>query len=154
MLSDSLARHRLARRAGDPAVPGDTGDDVLVTCDRSGDGRYEALAGIRSAYLYLPGQPHPAAASGVRSDWHRAVAAADGGTVRLCGEGVFRNIQIRHRLSTVLGRAVCWRWRLHIPQAGTLEGAFKVSVLRAAGGAGKAWDFELGSLGPLSFRAR
>ncbi len=154
MLADNLPHWRLQRCPVDPAMPGDVGDDILVTCDCIGDGRYEVLAGIRSAYLHLPGQPCTAIKCGTRNRWHRSVGSADAGAVRIGGEGVFRDNAVRRRLSAARGSAVHWRWRLHIPLVGMLEGAFEVTVLQAAGEAEREWNFELGSLGPLSFRAR
>jgi len=134
------------------AVPGDVGDDVLVTCDRTGDGLYEVLAGIRSPHVLLSGRR--LAGCGRPEDWCRAACVATPGAVRIGGEGVFRGDEIRWRLSAARGRALQWRWRLHIPHAGTLEGPFDVTVLRAADAAGEGWLFELGSSGQLSFRAR
>ncbi len=150
MLAGNLPHARLAQRRGGTVAPGEMGDDILVTCDCTGEGRYEVFAGIRSPYLRLPGKPHSDRSCGAQNDWCRAAGAA--GTVRLGGKGVLRNTEIRRRLSAARGRA--FRWRLHIPQAGTLEGPFEVTVLRAAGEAGENWEFELGSLGPLSFCPR
>ena len=154
MFADSLARRRPARCRVDPAAPGDVGDDILVTCDRTGDGHYEVLAGIRSPYLRLPGYRHPVARCGAQFDWRRAACVTDTGTVRIGGRGVFRSNETRRRLSAARDCTLRWRWRLHIPQAGMLEGRFDVTVLRAAGGEEEGWIFELGSLGPLSLRAR
>ena len=152
MFADNLTPARLARRGGCPAAPGDMGDDVLVTCDCTGDGCFEVVAGIRSPYVRLPGTAGPGRGLGAQNDWSRTTNTA--GNVRLGGEGIFRNAETRRRLFAIRARADRWRWRLHIPQAGTLEGAFEVTVLKASGDAGKGWDFELGSLGRLSFRAR
>ena len=154
MLVEGFTHRRAAERGVECAVPGGVGDDILVTCDRDGDGHYEVVAGIRSPYLQLPRRRYPAAGGGARTDWHRAVGAAKSGAVRVGGEGTFRGTETRRQLSAVRGRALPWRWRLHVPQTGTLEGRFEVTVLRADGAPGEGWIFELGSMGPLSFRAR
>ena len=152
MLAESLTHRRAAGRRAGTAVPGDIGDDVLVTCDRTGDGLYEVLAGIRSPHVLLPGLRF--AGCGRPEDWHRSACAAKPGAVRIGGEGVFRSNETRLRLSAARGCALRWRWRLHIPLTGTLEGPFDVTVLREAGAAGEGWLFELGSSGQLSFCAR
>ena len=151
MSADGLALRPEAVRGVPPAVPGDVGSDILVACDRFGIGRFEIFAGIRSPYLQLAGHRLLLVGEGARVCLHRAAVA--GGTLRIGGAGVFRNDGARERLSTSCGGESHRCWRLRIPQAGTLEGPFRVTMLEASGRAGEDWFFELGSTGPLSFRA-
>ena len=151
MSADGLALRPETVRGVSPAVPGDVGSDILVACDRFGIGRFEIFAGIRSPYLKLLGRHLPLGGEGAGACLCRAAVA--NGTLRIGGAGVFRNDGVRERLSASCGGESRWRWRLRIPRAGTLEGPFRVTMLEASGGAGEGWFFELGSTGPLSFRA-
>ncbi|MGI9415824.1 MAG: phage tail tube protein [Hyphomicrobiales bacterium] len=153
MSVDSIALRSKAQGTTALPVPGEVGRDILMSCDHSGQGDYRILAGLRSPYLVLGRRRYDLKAPRPCKVLSGSIKTAAGRTLLIGGEGVFRNEEARARIAGALEQGSRWRWRLRIPETGTLEGPFCVRALRAADRGQGICLFELGSTGRLSFRA-
>ena len=132
------------------------GRDVLL---KIGDGgspeAFTSVAGLRARTISLNAKTVDATDSDSAGRWRELLAGAGVKSASVSGAGVFRDAASDAMIREAFFAQEARRWRLVVPDFGTLEGPFLVAALEYAGEhEGEAtYALTLASAGGVSFAA-
>jgi len=132
------------------------GRDVLL---KIGDGgspeAFTSVAGLRARTISLNAKTVDATDSDSAGRWRELLAGAGVKSASVSGAGVFRDAASDALIREAFFAQEARRWRLVVPDFGTLEGPFLVAALEYAGEhEGEAtYALTLASAGAVSFAA-
>lgn len=109
-----------------------SGKDVLIKLDMTGDGVFQVLAGLKATRLTFN-----AATVEVTSlesaGWRELLAGAGVRSATISGSGIFKDDSTFERARAVFFAADTPQFQVIIPAFGTVQGAFQITALEYAG---------------------
>lgn len=132
-----------------------SGKDLLIKIDMTGDGLFETVAGLRATRISLNAQSLDVTSLESPGGWRELLGGAGVRTAAISGSGVFKDAATDARMRQIFFDGGLPRFQVVIPDFGIIEGPFQVTSIDYAGSHdGEAsYEMALASAGALSFAA-
>ncbi|REC58880.1 phage major tail protein, TP901-1 family [Rhodosalinus sediminis] len=132
-----------------------SGKDMLIKVDLTGDGQFRTIAGLRATRLSFDAEQVDVTSLESAGGWRELLAGAGVKSATIAGSGVFRDADTDARARQVFFDGATPEFQVVIPDFGTIAGPFQVTGLEYAGRHdGEAtYEIALASAGALSFTA-
>ena len=132
-----------------------SGKDLLVKVDMTGDGLFESAAGLRATRISFNAESVDVTSLESAGGWRELLAGAGVKTASISGSGIFRDAETDERMRQVFFDGETPKFQVIIPSFGTIEGAFQIPSIEYAGTFdGEAtYEMSLTSAGQISFVA-
>ncbi|WP_372805652.1 phage major tail protein, TP901-1 family [Loktanella salsilacus] len=132
-----------------------SGKDLLVKVDMTGDGLFESAAGLRATRISFNAESVDVTSLESAGGWRELLAGAGVKTASISGSGIFRDAETDERMRQVFFDGETPKFQVIIPSFGTIEGAFQITSIEYAGTFdGEAtYEMSLTSAGQVSFVA-
>ncbi|MCG6110850.1 MAG: phage major tail protein, TP901-1 family [Paracoccus sp.] len=132
-----------------------SGRDLLIKMDMTGDGAFETVAGLRATRLSFNADSVDVTSLDSTGGWRELLAGAGVRSASIAGSGVFRDMATDGRARQVFFDGEIPRCQVIIPDFGRVEGPFQITGLEYAGSYdGEAtYEMSLASAGALTFVA-
>jgi TP901-1 family phage major tail protein len=132
-----------------------SGKDLLIKIDMTGDGQFETVAGLRATRLGFNAESVDVTSLESQGGWRELLAGAGVRSASISGSGVFRDATTDERARQIFFAGQTPQFQVIIPDFGIVEGPFLVTSLEYAGSQnGEAtYELSLASAGVLSFTA-
>ncbi|MBU0779824.1 phage major tail protein, TP901-1 family [Loktanella salsilacus] len=132
-----------------------SGKDLLVKVDMTGDGLFESAAGLRATRISFNAESVDVTSLESAGGWRELLAGAGVKTASISGSGIFRDAETDERMRQVFFDGETPKFQVIIPSFGTIEGAFQITSIEYAGTFdGEAtYEMSLTSAGQISFVA-
>lgn len=132
-----------------------SGKDLLLKIDMTGDGQFETAAGLRATRLSFNAETVDVTSLESAGGWRELLGGAGVRSASLSGSGVFKDAATDERARQIFFDGITPDFQVIIPDFGTIEGAFQITSIEYAGSYnGEAtYELSLASAGALSFSA-
>lgn len=132
-----------------------SGKDLLVKIDMTGDGLFETAAGLRASRLSFNAETVDVTSLDSAGGWRELLAGAGVKTAAISGSGIFKDAATDERVRQIFFDGETPDFQVVIPDFGTVEGPFLITSLEYAGTMDGEATFEiaLSSAGQISFVA-
>ncbi len=132
-----------------------SGKDLLLKIDMTGDGQFETAAGLRATRLSFNAETVDVTSLESTGGWRELLGGAGVRSASLSGSGVFKDAATDERARQIFFDGITPDFQVIIPEFGTIEGAFQITSIEYAGSYnGEAtYELSLASAGALSFSA-
>ena len=132
-----------------------SGKDLLVKVDMTGDGLFESAAGLRATRISFNAESVDVTSLDSAGGWRELLAGAGVKTASISGSGVFRDAATDERMRQVFFDGETPDFQVIIPDFGTVEGPFQITSIEYAGTFdGEAtYELSLTSAGQITFVA-
>ena len=132
-----------------------SGKDLLVKMDLTGDGQFETVAGLRATRIAFNAQTVDVTNLGSAGGWRELLAGAGVKSAAVSGSGVFRDAATDARARQVFFDGEIPRFQVVIPDFGIVEGPFQITAIEYAGShdGEAAYELALASAGEVTFTA-
>ncbi|RBI87682.1 phage major tail protein, TP901-1 family [Rhodosalinus halophilus] len=132
-----------------------SGKDLLIKVDLTGDGQFQTVAGLRATRLSFNAEQVDVTSLESQGGWRELLAGAGVKSASIAGSGVFRDADTDERARQIFFDGETPEFQVVIPGFGTVAGPFQVTGLEYAGTHdGEAtYEIALASAGALSFTA-
>ena len=132
-----------------------SGKDLLVKVDMTGDGLFESAAGLRATRISFNAESVDVTSLDSAGGWRELLAGAGVKTASISGSGVFRDQATDERMRQVFFDGETPDFQVIIPDFGTVEGPFQITSIEYAGTFdGEAtYELSLTSAGQITFVA-
>ena len=132
-----------------------SGKDLLIKIDQTGDGQFETIAGLRATRLSFNAETVEVTSLDSQGGWRELLAGAGVRSASISGSGVFRDANTDERARQVFFSGEIPGFQVIIPGFGIVEGPFQITALEYAGSHnGEAtYEVALASAGVLTFTA-
>ena len=132
-----------------------SGKDLLVKIDMTGDGLFETVAGLRATRLSFNAETVDVTSLSSTGGWRELLGGAGVKTAAISGSGVFRDAETDERARQIFFDGLTPDFQVIIPDFGRVEGPFQITAVEYGGTFdGEAtYDLSLASAGVLSFIA-
>lgn len=131
-----------------------SGKDLLIKLDMTGDGTFGTLAGLRATRLTFNADTVDVT-SLESGGWRELLAGAGVRTAAISGSGVFKDDATDERARSIFFAGDTPEFQVIIPSFGVVQGAFQITSVEYAGNYdGEAtYSLSLASAGALTFTA-
>ncbi len=131
-----------------------SGKDLLVKLDLTGDGSFQTIAGLRATRISFNAETVDVT-SLESAGWRELLAGAGVRSASISGSGVFRDAATDERARAIFFNGEMPNFQVVIPDFGVVEGAFQIASIEYAGSHnGEAsYELSLASAGVLTFVA-
>ncbi|MBI1217476.1 MAG: phage major tail protein, TP901-1 family [Rhodobacteraceae bacterium] len=131
-----------------------SGKDLLIKLDMTGDGTFGTLAGLRATRLTFNADTVDVT-SLESGGWRELLAGAGVRTAAISGSGVFKDDATDERARAIFFAGDTPEFQVIIPAFGVVQGAFQITSVEYAGNYdGEAtYSLSLASAGALTFTA-
>jgi TP901-1 family phage major tail protein len=131
-----------------------SGKDLLIKLDLTGDGNFQTIAGLRATRISFNAETVDAT-SLESAGWRELLAGAGVRSASISGSGVFRDAATDERARAIFFNGEMPNFQVVIPDFGVVEGAFQIASIEYAGSHnGEAsYELSLASAGVLTFVA-
>lgn len=132
-----------------------SGKDLLVKLDLTGDGQFETIAGLRATRISFNAETVDVTSLESAGGWRELLAGAGVRSASISGSGVFRDADTDERARQIFFAGETPDFQVIIPDFGTVQGAFQITAIEYAGSHnGEAtYEMSLASAGVLTFTA-
>lgn len=132
-----------------------SGKDLLVKVDMTGDGQFQSAAGLRASRISFNAESVDVTSLESAGGWRELLGGAGVKTASISGSGIFRDAETDERMRQVFFDGETPDFQVVIPAFGTVTGAFQISAIEYAGTFdGEAtYELSLTSAGALTFVA-
>lgn len=132
-----------------------SGKDLLIKLDMTGDGVFETVAGLRATRLTFNAQTVDVTSLESAGGWRELLAGAGVRSAAISGSGVFKDADTDARARAVFFAGDAPQFQVVVPAFGVVQGAFQITALEYAGNHdGEAtYSLSLASAGALGFTA-
>ena len=132
-----------------------SGKDLLIKVDLTGDGQFGTVAGLRATRISFNAESVDVTSLESQGGWRELLAGAGVKSAAISGSGVFRDADSDERARQLFFDGEIPAFQVVIPDFGIVEGPFQVTALEYAGSHnGEAtYEMSLSSAGALSFTA-
>ncbi|MDT8856315.1 phage major tail protein, TP901-1 family [Paracoccaceae bacterium Fryx2] len=132
-----------------------SGKDLLIKLDLTGDGQFETIAGLRATRISFNAETVDVTSLESAGGWRELLAGAGVKSASISGSGVFRDANTDERARQIFFDGEVPAFQVIIPSFGVVQGAFQISAIEYAGSHnGEAtYELTLASAGVLSFVA-
>jgi TP901-1 family phage major tail protein len=131
-----------------------SGKDLLVKLDLTGDGTFQTIAGLRATRISFNAETVDVT-SLESAGWRELLAGAGVRSASISGSGVFRDDATDERARAIFFNGEMPDFQVVIPDFGVVEGPFQIASIEYAGSHnGEAsYELSLASAGVLTFVA-
>lgn len=132
-----------------------SGKDLLLKVDLTGDGTFETVAGLRATRISFNAETVDVTSLESTGGWRELLGGAGVKSAAISGSGVFRDSNTDERARQIFFDGEVPDFQVIIPDFGVVEGAFMITSIEYAGSHnGEAtYEMSLASAGALSFVA-
>jgi TP901-1 family phage major tail protein len=132
-----------------------SGKDLLVKLDMTGDGTFETIAGLRATRVGFNAETVDVTSLESQGGWRELLAGAGVKSASISGSGVFRDAATDARARQIFFDGEVPDFQVIIPSFGVIEGPFQISAIEYAGSHNGEATYELtmASAGVLTFTA-
>lgn len=132
-----------------------SGKDLLVKLDMTGDGTFETIAGLRATRISFNAETVDVTSLESQGGWRELLAGAGVKSATISGSGVFRDAATDARARQIFFDGEVPLFQVVIPSFGIVEGPFQISAVEYAGSHnGEAtYEMTMASAGALTFTA-
>ncbi|MCL4188162.1 MAG: phage major tail protein, TP901-1 family [Rhodobacteraceae bacterium] len=132
-----------------------SGKDLLIKLDLTGDGQFETVAGLRATRISFNAETVDVTSLESQGGWRELLAGAGVKSAAIAGSGVFRDANTDERARQIFFDGEVPRFQVIIPGFGIVEGPFQITAIEYAGSHnGEAtYELSLASAGVLTFTA-
>lgn len=132
-----------------------SGKDLLLKVDLTGDGQFETVAGLRATRISFNAEAVDVTSLESTGGWRELLGGAGVKTAAISGSGVFRDANTDERARQIFFDGEVPAFQVVIPDFGVVEGPFQITALEYAGSHnGEAsYELSLASAGALTFTA-
>jgi len=132
-----------------------SGKDLLLKIDMTGDGLFETAAGLRATRLSFNAETVDVTSLESAGGWRELLGGAGVRSASLSGSGVFKDASTDERARQIFFDGATPDFQVVIPDFGTIEGAFQITSIEYSGSYnGEAtYELSLSSAGELTFSA-
>jgi TP901-1 family phage major tail protein len=132
-----------------------SGKDLLIKMDMTGDGLFETVAGLRATRISFNAEAVDVTSLESAGGWRELLAGAGVKSASISGSGVFRDANTDERARQIFFDGEVPEFQVIIPDFGVVEGLFQISAIEYAGSHnGEAtYELSLASAGALTFTA-
>lgn len=132
-----------------------SGKDLLVKVDLTGDGTFETVAGLRATRISFNAETIDVTSTESAGGWRELLGGAGVKSAAISGSGVFRDANTDERARQIFFDGEVPDFQVVIPDFGVVEGPFMITAIEYAGSHnGEAtYEMSLASAGALSFVA-
>ncbi|SEM43934.1 phage major tail protein, TP901-1 family [Loktanella fryxellensis] len=132
-----------------------SGKDLLIKVDMTGDGSFQSAAGLRATRLSFNAESVDVTGLDSAGGWRELLAGAGVKTAAIAGSGIFRDAATDERMRQVFFDGETPEFQVVIPSFGTVTGRFQITSIEYAGTFdGEAtYEIALTSAGQLAFVA-
>jgi TP901-1 family phage major tail protein len=132
-----------------------SGKDLLIKVDLTGDGTFVTIAGLRASRISFNAERVEVTSLESPGGWRELLAGAGVRSAEISGSGVFRDANTDERARQIFFDGEVPLFQVIIPSFGVIEGPFQITAIEYAGSHnGEAtYELSLASAGQLSFTA-
>lgn len=132
-----------------------SGKDLLIKLDMSGDGQFETVAGLRSTRISFNAETVDVTSLESEGGWRELLGGAGVRSASVSGSGVFKDDASDERARQIFFQGDTPEFQVIIPNFGIVQGAFQITALEYSGAYNGEARFEmsLSSAGALTFNA-
>ena len=132
-----------------------SGKDLLVKMDMTGDGQFTTVAGLRATRVGFNAETVDVTSLESQGGWRELLAGAGVRSATISGSGVFRDADTDERARQIFFDGEMPRFQVVMPDFGIVEGRFQISGIEYAGthNGEATYELSLASAGALSFTA-
>jgi TP901-1 family phage major tail protein len=132
-----------------------SGKDLLLKVDLTGDGTFETIAGLRATRISFNAETVDVTSIDSAGGWRELLGGAGVKSAAVTGSGVFRDAATDARARQIFFDGEVPEFQVVIPDFGIVEGRFLITAIEYAGTHdGEAtYEMSLASAGALSFTA-
>jgi TP901-1 family phage major tail protein len=132
-----------------------SGKDLLLKVDLTGDGQFETVAGLRATRISFNAETVDVTSLESAGGWRELLAGAGVRSAQVSGAGVFRDAGTDERARQIFFDGEMPAFQVILPDFGVVEGPFQITAIEYAGSFnGEAtYELSLASAGALSFTA-
>lgn len=132
-----------------------SGKDLLIKMDMTGDGLFETVAGLRATRISFNAEAVDVTSLESAGGWRELLAGAGVKSASISGSGVFRDANTDERARQIFFDGEVPEFQVIIPDFGVVEGLFQITSIEYAGSHnGEAtYELSLASAGALIFTA-
>lgn len=132
-----------------------SGKDLLLKVDLTGDGQFETVAGLRATRISFNAETVDVTSLESAGGWRELLAGAGVRSAQVSGAGVFRDAGTDERARQIFFDGEMPEFQVIIPDFGVVEGRFQITAIEYAGSFnGEAtYELTLASAGVLAFTA-
>ena len=132
-----------------------SGKDLLIKVDVSGDGQFETIAGLRATRISFNAEAVDVTTMESQEGWRELLAGAGVKTAAISGAGVFKDAATDERARQIFFDGETPLFQVIIPDFGVVEGPFQVTALEYAGthNGEATYEMSLASAGRIGFDA-
>lgn len=132
-----------------------SGKDLLVKVDLTGDQQFETVAGLRATRIAFNAETVEVTSLGSGGGWRELLAGAGVRSATISGSGVFRDAASDERARQIFFDGEQPAFQIVIPDFGVVQGPFQITTLEYSGSYNGEASYEvaLASAGQLSFVA-
>jgi len=132
-----------------------SGKDLLIKVDLTGDGQFQTLAGLRATRVSFNAETVDVTSLESQGGWRELLGGAGVRSAAISGAGIFRDEDTDERARQIFFDGETPDFQVIVPDFGVIEGPFMVTGLDYAGSHnGEAtYELTLASAGRLSFFA-
>ncbi len=132
-----------------------SGKDLLVKIDMTGDGLFETAAGLRATRLSLNAETVDVTSLESTGGWRELLSGAGVKTAAISGSGVFKDATTDERARQIFFDGETPDFQVIVPDFGIMEGPFQISSIEYAGthNGEATYEISLASAGELTFTA-
>jgi TP901-1 family phage major tail protein len=132
-----------------------SGKDLLLKVDLTGDGQFETVAGLRATRISFNAETVEVTSLESQGGWRELLGGAGVKSASISGAGVFRDASTDERTRQIFFDGEVPAFQVVIPDFGVVQGPFLITALEYAGRHdGEAtYELSLASAGPLTFTA-
>jgi TP901-1 family phage major tail protein len=132
-----------------------SGKDLLIKLDMTGDGLFETIAGLRASRISFNAETVDVTSLESQGGWRELLAGAGVRSASISGSGVFRDANTDERARQIFFDGEIPNFQVIIPDFGVIEGPFQLSAIEYSGSHNGEASYELtmASAGALTFTA-
>ncbi len=132
-----------------------SGKDLLIKVDLTGDGQFTTVAGLRATRVSFNAESVDVTSLESQGGWRELLAGAGVKSAAISGSGVFKDADTDERARQIFFDGEMPDFQVIIPDFGVVEGPFQVTAIEYAGSHnGEAtYELSMASAGILSFTA-
>jgi TP901-1 family phage major tail protein len=131
------------------------GKDLLLKIDSDGEGAFTTVAGLRSRQIALNAESVDITNADSAGRWRELLEGAGVRRAAVTGSGIFKDAATDATIRQVFFDGAIREWQVIVPDFGTLEGPFQLTVLEYSGehNGEVAYELALESAGAITFAA-
>lgn len=132
-----------------------SGKDLLVKMDLTGDGQFETVAGLRATRISFNTETVDVTTLESQGGWRELLGGSGVKTAGISGSGVFRDEDTDERARQMFFDGEVGDYQVIVPDFGVVQGPFLISAIEYSGtyNGEATYELTLASAGALTFTA-